>query len=88
MRYYKTIYDSYIISIGIGCNGEEITKQEYTEILAVIKNKPTARKGYDYKLKTDFNWEEYEMPPIESETEEEATDADYENALRMVGVDV
>ena len=74
MRYNKTIESGYIISIGTGNGGTEITEQEYSEILAVIRNKPTPRDGYDYRLKTDLTWEEYALPPIEPEplTDEEA----------------
>lgn len=74
MRYYKTIGNGYILSIGTGNGGTEITEQEYAEILAVIRNKPTAREGYDYRLKTDLTWEEYALPPIEPEppTDEQA----------------
>ena len=74
MRYYKTTNNGYIISIGTGFGGTEITEQEYAEILAVIRNKPTARDGYDYRLKTDLTWELVELPPVEPEppTDEEA----------------
>lgn len=74
MRYYKTIGNGYILSIGTGNGGTEITEQEYAEILDVIRNKPTARDGYDYRLKTDLTWEEYELPPVEPEplTDEES----------------
>jgi len=74
MKYYETIDNSYIISIGTGSGGTEITEQEYSKILSVIRNKPTPRDGFGYRLKTDLTWEEYAMPPIEPEppTEEEA----------------
>ena len=74
MRKFKTIDGGYIISIGTGNGGTEITESEYAEILAVIRNKPTARDGYDYRLKTDLILEEYALPPIEPEplTGEEA----------------
>ena len=74
MRYYNITNSVYIISIGTGNGGEEITEQEYAEILAAIRNKPTAREGFDYRLKTDLTWEEYKLPPIEPEplTDEEA----------------
>ena len=74
MRYYKTIDSGYIVSIGTGNSGAEITEQEYAEILETIRNKPTASEGFDYRLKTDLTWEEYAMPPIEPEplTDEEA----------------
>lgn len=60
--------------VGKNCGGKEITEQEYAEILTTIRNKPTAREGYDYRLKTDLTWEEYALPPIEPEppTDEEA----------------
>jgi len=67
MRYYKTIDSGYIISIGTGNGGTEITEAEYAEILTAIRNKPTAREGFDYRLKTDMTWEEYELPPVEPE---------------------
>lgn len=74
MRYYNITNSGYIISIGTGNGGAEITAQEYAEILAVIRDKPTAREGFDYRLKTDLTWEEYALPPIEPEpmTDEEA----------------
>lgn len=52
----------------------EITESEYNAILDIIRNKPTAREGYNYRLKTDLTWEEYELPPIEPEplTDEES----------------
>lgn len=74
MRYYKNIDSGYLISVGTGNGGTEITESEYSEILATIRNKPTPRDGYGYRLKTDLTWEEYEMPPVEPEppTDEEA----------------
>lgn len=72
MRYYKTVDIDFIVSVGTGSGGVEITEQEYAEVLAVIRNKPTARDGYDYRLKTDLTWEEYEMPPVEPEPPTEA----------------
>lgn len=74
MRYYKITDNAYFVGIGTGGGGEEITESEYAEILAVIRDKPTVRDGYDYRLKTDLTWEEYELPPVEPEplTDEEA----------------
>ena len=74
MRYYKTIENGYLVSVGEGVGGTEITEAEYNEILSEIRNKPTARDGYGYRLKTDLTWEEYKLPPVEPEplTDEEA----------------
>ena len=62
MRHYKQISDNYIVAIGTGHGGIEITEAEYTEIMSIIQNCPqTAGKGYH--LKTDLTWEEYDLPP-------------------------
>ena len=55
--------------------GEEITETRYNEILSMLHNKPTAEKGYAYRLTADLEWELYEVPAEETEneiTEEEA----------------
>lgn len=82
MRYYKITNSGYIVSVGTGNGGTGITEQEYAEVLAVIRNKPTAQEGHDYRLKTDMTWEEYELPPVEPEplTDEEAITR-YTNSL-------
>ena len=69
MRYYKQIENGYILAIGTGGGGTEITEQEYNSIMTVIQNKPQGTATTDYKLKTDLTWEEYELPP-EPEDEE------------------
>lgn len=82
--FYKTIIDGYLVSIGTGGN-TEITESEYNEILTTIQNKPTAQDGYGYRLKEDLTWEEYELPePID--TDEDATESDYTDALTALGV--
>jgi hypothetical protein len=70
MRYYKVIEDGYIVAIGTGADGEEITKEEYDEIMSIIRNKPTAESGYDYKLKEDLTWELVEVPEVEPTDDE------------------
>ena len=76
MRNYKIIDSGYIISVGTGNGGTEISEQEYAEILAIIRNKPTPRDGYDYRLKTDLTWEEYELPPMPDPADEDITDSE------------
>ena len=59
----------------------EITEEKYNEIMAILKNRPSAPVGYSYRLTEDLQWELYELPidePAESiessmtETEEKA----------------
>ena len=64
MRYYKQISGDYILAIGTGRGGVEITEDEYNTILDVIRNKPQRGETTDYRLRTDLAWEEYEVPPI------------------------
>mgnify|MGYP006992122929 CR=1 FL=1 len=63
MRYYKLISDGYILSIGTGNGGTEITEAEYNEILTIIHNKPAATETTDYRLREDLTWEEYPIDP-------------------------
>ena len=63
MRYYKQIKDNYIASIGTGYDGDEITEQEYNEIMSVIQSCPN-EEGKGYRLCTDLTWEEYDLPPV------------------------
>lgn len=88
MRYYKTIIDGYLVSVGTGTGGTEITESEYNGLLSIIHNRPTPQSGYDYKLKADtLTWELVELPPID-DTDDEATESDYIDALSQLGVDV
>lgn len=64
MRFYKQTADGYIISIGTGAGGTEITESEYNEIMSAIKNKPEATETTDYQLKTDLTWEPFEIEPV------------------------
>lgn len=65
MRYVKHISDEYIVGVGTGNGGTEITREEYDDILAIIAEQPTHREGFGYLLRTDLTWEEYELPPVE-----------------------
>lgn len=69
MRYYKDIQDGFIVAIGTGGGGVEITENEYSSIIAVIRNKPARTDTTDYHLREDLTWEEYERvdPPDEDE---------------------
>lgn len=70
MRYYKIIQNGYVPVIGIGSGGIEITTEEYYSLLELIQNRPIATNGYDYRLKEDLTWEEYELPVIDVDEEE------------------
>ena len=71
MRHYKIIDGDYLIAIGTGSGGEEITVEEYDGLKAVIGERPAAPEGYGHKLKTDLTWEEYELPPVVEEVDSE-----------------
>ena len=86
--YYKIIDNGFIAMIGEKINGESITKQEYDSLLSIIHNVPSAPIGYTYKLKSDtLTWELVELPPID-DTDEDATESDYIDALNDLGVEV
>lgn len=68
MKYYKQIFNGYIVCIGTG-GGMEITEDEYNEILSVIHSKPPATETTDYRLRVDLIWEEYPVDPPDPDPE-------------------
>lgn len=68
--FYKYINDKYIIGVGTGAGGEEISEQKYNAILDKINNRPEAPEGYSYRLTTAMEWELCEIPKIEPTAEE------------------
>ena len=73
-RFYKIVEDGYILAIGTGGGGVEITEEEYNEIMAVIQNKAPWEGNTDYRLKEDYTWEEYERPPVDTTDEDIPTE--------------
>ena len=73
---YKYINDKYIIGVGTGSGGEEITEQEYNNILDKINNRPEAPEGYSYRLTTTMEWELCEVLKIEPTSEEEIIESE------------
>lgn len=67
VMYKKYEKDGYILCLGIG---DEITEDEYNEILDKINNRPTAPEGFTYRLTTALEWELCELPPIVENNEE------------------
>ena len=78
MRYYKNIENGYLVAIGTGFGGVEITAEEYNHILNLIQSCPEAEEGYQYLLKENLTWELAEAPiydPADDEiSAEEALD--------------
>lgn len=63
----KMLNDGYVSGVCVSkiAVGEEITENEYNEILSVINNRPIAPDGYGYRLCEDLTWELYELPVVE-----------------------
>lgn len=76
MRYYKILQDDYILSVGKGAGGEDLTESEYTQILDSIRNKPTAPDGYVYRLKSDLTWERLEQQVTPEDADPDLTDSE------------
>lgn len=64
-KYYKNIEDGYIISISTGIGNEEITQEEFENILSLIRNRNEPEEGFDYKLRTDLMWEQVKVPVLD-----------------------
>ena len=75
MRFYKLIENGYILAIGTGSGGEEITETEYNEIMAVIQAKPARTDTTDYRLREDLTWEAYPVEPPDPDPELDGNEA-------------
>ena len=75
MRCYKQLSDNYILAIGTGYGNDEISEQEYNEIMSVIRSCPN-EKGKGYRLKTDMTWEEYDLPPMPEPSDDDEISTD------------
>lgn len=85
MRYYKSVDFDHLISIGTGLGGTEITESEYNNILSIIRSRPTPPAGYDYRLKADLTWEQYELPPEPEPSDEDEISDDEAMAIMLGG---
>ena len=74
-RYYKQTDDVYILAVGVGVCGMEISAAEYSEILSNIQNRPIA-EGKGYRLKADLTWEEYDLPPVPEPSDDDEISTD------------
>lgn len=64
MKYYKNVAAEYIASITTGAGQIEITREDYDEIMAIIRNAPKSPVGYVYMLRDEeLTWELVELPP-------------------------
>ena len=73
MNYYKQTNDNFIIAIGTTSAdpSNQITEEEYNELLSIIHSIPQAPSGFYYRLAVDKEWILEELPPIEEELLEE-----------------
>lgn len=74
-KYFKNIEGDYLVSISTGTGSEEITQEEYENILAIIRSCPTPDKGNVYKLRADMTWELCEAPPADEDPDIPADEA-------------
>ena len=70
MRYYKTTANGYIISIGTGNGGTEITEEEYNAIVYALQNKPEPTATTDYDLTENLEWVAYSIEPVEDDIDD------------------
>ena len=81
--------DGYIVSIMHGAKEGNISYAEYQAIMDKVDQKPTPPDGYDYRLTVDLEWGMFELPKETDEPEtDEATETDYQNELRRLGVEI
>ena len=75
MRYYKIIDGDYLVAIGRGTGGEEITDKEYTKLKEIIKDRPMISGDGNYRLTTNLIWEMFTPPESDADPELSAEEA-------------
>lgn len=61
MEYLNIKIDGYILGVACVKDNGNITKYEFDEISSVIRAKPIAPLGFDYRLKETLVWELFEQ---------------------------
>lgn len=83
-KYFKNMDGDYIIAISTAFGEVEISREEYDNIMDIIRNhRPEPKIGFDYKLKADLTWEQYAVEII-PEDEAEITDEEFMDMLEEV----
>lgn len=91
MNYYKSVINGYIEFIGEGNDGTSITKDEYDNIMSIIKNRPMDDGLSYYRLREDLSWEKFQVEPEDTPpilNEENQYTQELETALGIIGVEV
>ena len=74
MRKFKIILNGYLVCIGEGMSGIEISDDEYSTLYALMRDKPEAPEGYEYRINEQ---NEYKLVEVEPLPEPEPDDSDY-----------
>lgn len=85
--YFKIVSDEFILGVGTGNGGTQISQAEYQTISELIQERPFAPSGYTYMLTEALEWQLVELPPAPP-VDDPATPEDYEDALSKLGVSV
>lgn len=75
MRYFEVSEDGYVLCIGTGLGGTEVTEERYNAVLSVLQNRPQETEIIGYRLKTDLTWDSYEKEPEPEPTEIDESEA-------------
>ena len=84
MRYYKNTEDGYLMAIGTGDGGTEISEEEYNALLIFLNERPEAPENMEYWPTATLDWE---LRELTKPTIEEAAVQDMLNALNRLGVE-
>ena len=63
MRYFEIQNNGYVVGVGKGNVGIEISEERYNSVLSALPLKPPATENTDYLLTIGLVWEPYERPP-------------------------
>lgn len=72
MFYKRFDSNGYLVAVGIGEDGIEITEEEYNALLILIHSKPDAPEGYEYRITEAGEYVLVELPPMPEPEPDEA----------------
>lgn len=86
MAFYKIENNGYVLGVAQSSGEGNISETEYNELSEMIRKKPSAPEGFDYRLTNSLEWELHELS-IETDESIEGEDMT-ETEMKAVAYDI
>lgn len=62
MAFYQIKKNGYILGVAQSSGDGNISEEEYNALTEIIRNRPIAQDGYEYRLLDSLEWELHKLP--------------------------